>query len=88
MEEIFERLANDLYKKNGNLTIDEARTWVELLWEDFETTRAKAGREYEGKQMTERIVSGWINQYGPRLHEFANHEKYKKMFNKGNDQVH
>ncbi|WP_138420760.1 YfhJ family protein [Aquibacillus sediminis] len=81
MQDRFERLAERLYNKNGSLTIDEAKTWVELLWEDFDTTRAKAGREYQGKQVTEQIVLRWIDQYGPNLHEFLKrHPKYQKMF--------
>ncbi|MBM7553842.1 YfhJ family protein [Thalassobacillus pellis] len=83
MEEIFQRLAEKLYHKNDSLTIDEARTWVELLWEDFEVTRAKAGHDYEGKTMTERIVTQWIDNYGPRLHEFlTENPKYKAMLEK------
>lgn len=69
MDEIFTTLTNILLQKNNALTEEQARTWVELLWEDFEVTRAKAGREYKGKEMTEKIVRQWINNYGPRLHE-------------------
>lgn len=80
MDKIFERLAKQLKQKNEWLTIDEARTWVELLWEDFESTRAKAGRQYQGKAVTERIVTQWIHNYGPRLHEFASQNpKFKKL---------
>ncbi|ELK48815.1 hypothetical protein D479_00920 [Halobacillus sp. BAB-2008] len=80
MNEIYQRLAERLYEKNEHLTIDEATTWVELLWEDFETTRAKAGHDYQGKQVTEQIVLRWIDNYGPRLHEFvATNPKYKQM---------
>ncbi|RWZ51308.1 hypothetical protein EQV77_17225 [Halobacillus fulvus] len=83
MEEQYQRLAERLYEKNGHLTIDEARTWVELLWEDFESTRAKAGREYQGKQLTEQIVVQWIEQYGPKLHDFiATNPKFKDMLDK------
>ncbi|MFD2925173.1 YfhJ family protein [Halobacillus naozhouensis] len=83
MEDNFQRLAEYLYEKNGHLTIDEARTWVELLWEDFETTQAKAGRQYKGKQMTEQIVVRWIENYGPKLHEFiATNPKYKELLRK------
>ncbi|MBH0231111.1 YfhJ family protein [Halobacillus yeomjeoni] len=83
MDEIHQRLAELLYEKNGHLTIDEARTWVELLWEDFEATYAKAGHEYQGKKLTEQIVLRWIENYGPRLHDFvATNPKYKEMFDK------
>ncbi|UOQ43661.1 YfhJ family protein [Halobacillus salinarum] len=81
MEEIFARLAERLYKKNSHLDIDQARSWIELLWEDFESTRAKAGHEYQGKQVTEQIVTQWIDFYGPKLHEYiATNPKYKKLF--------
>ncbi|MFC7320245.1 YfhJ family protein [Halobacillus campisalis] len=80
MDGIHQRLAEQLYEKNERLTIDEARTWVELLWEDFEATRAKAGRKYQGKQVTEQIVTQWINHYGPNLHEFiATNPKFKEL---------
>ncbi|MFD1020604.1 YfhJ family protein [Thalassobacillus hwangdonensis] len=83
MEEIFQQLASRLQRKNDSLTINEARTWVELLWEDFETTRAKAGHDYHGEEMTKRIVVQWIDNYGPRLHEFiATNPKYKHMLDK------
>lgn len=56
MEQYFERLTEQLMEKNNMLTYEEARTWVELLWSDFETTYAKAGRKYKGQETTERIV--------------------------------
>ncbi|PRO65474.1 YfhJ family protein [Alkalicoccus urumqiensis] len=81
MEEQIKRLTEMLLEKNDQLSYMDARTWVELLWEDFEATRAKAGREYQGKEMTERIVEQWIQHYGPRLHELAQtHPQYKKWF--------
>ncbi|WP_053217153.1 YfhJ family protein [Virgibacillus senegalensis] len=86
MQERFERLAERLAEKNQQLSSDEARTWVELLWEDFDTTRAKAGEKYQGKDVTEQIVLRWIDQYGPRLHEFlSNNPKYKRMFERKNN---
>jgi len=71
MKEYFDRLTLELMNKNKNLTENQARTFVELLWEDFETTYAKAGRTYRGPNVTERIVRQWIDNYGSRLHEFA-----------------
>lgn len=83
MEEIFVRLAHQLQNNNEQLSFDEARTWVELLWEDFETTRAKAGRQYQGKEVTEQIVINWIDNYGPKLHEFkGENPKFKALLNK------
>ncbi|OZM57066.1 hypothetical protein CIB95_09895 [Lottiidibacillus patelloidae] len=82
MEEIFERLTKQLLIKNSDLTEKQARTWVEVLWEDFETTRAKAGRKYLGKEMTENMVIQMINHYGNRLHEFAaTNPKYAHLLN-------
>ncbi|MFS0655797.1 YfhJ family protein [Bacillus sp. 179-C3.3 HS] len=72
MEQYFERLTEQLMNKNNMLTYEEARTWVELLWSDFETTYAKAGRKYKGQETTERIVYEWIESYGAQLHLFQN----------------
>ncbi len=72
MEQYFERLTEQLMEKNNMLTYEEARTWVELLWSDFETTYAKAGRKYKGQETTERIVREWIESYGAQLHLFQN----------------
>lgn len=80
MEEKFERLTKMLMEKNSELNYDLARSWVEAIWEDFESTRAKAGREYEGQAVTERIVTQFIENYGVRIHEFASkNEKFKHL---------
>ncbi len=72
------RLVDRLLEVNENITVIQAQTWVELLWDDFETTYAKAGRDYKGAEMTEKVVSQWIENYGPSLHEFvAENPKYK-----------
>lgn len=84
-----ERLAEILAEKNPHLTYGQALTWVELLWDDFETTYAKAGREYKGSEMTERIVRQWIENYGDRLHEFvAINPKFKHLLELGQKEVH
>ncbi|MFP5112174.1 YfhJ family protein [Bacillaceae bacterium C204] len=78
MNSYHDELAKLLLSKNDQLSYNQARTWVELLWEDFETTYAKAGWEYKGSEMTERIVKQWIENYGEKLHEFvATNPKYK-----------
>lgn len=83
MNEYFERLTNELLKKNKSLAYAQARTWVELLWEDFETTYARAGHSYKGKELTEKVVRQWIEQYGETLHEFrTDHPKYKHLLNR------
>lgn len=70
INDIHERLTTDLLHQNDCLSYGEARVWVEVLWEDFETTRAKAGYGYHGYKMTENIVRSWIKNYGGKLHEF------------------
>ncbi|MDQ0200690.1 YfhJ family protein [Neobacillus ginsengisoli] len=84
MNDYHERLTKSLLSKNPQLSYNLARTWVELLWDDFETTSAKAGRTYQGSEMTERIVHQWIENYGEKLHEFAaTNPKYKEFLNQG-----
>jgi hypothetical protein len=84
-----EELTKLLLEKNHDLSFDQARTWVELLWEDFETTYAKAGWEYKGSEMTERIVKQWIENHGDKLHEFiATNPKYKHFLNQEKGQTH
>lgn len=68
---IVEKLTEELLGKNQNLSVEKARTWVELLWSDFETTYAKAGYDYRGVEYTERIIRQWIESYGDKIHEFA-----------------
>jgi hypothetical protein len=82
MNEYQEKLTEMLLSKNDQLSYNQARTWVELLWDDFETTYAKAGWEYKGSEMTEKIVRQWIDNYGDKLHEFAaTNPKYKHFLN-------
>ncbi|WP_168413088.1 YfhJ family protein [Bacillus salacetis] len=89
MDTFHEDLTKELLEKNGNLSYARARTWVELLWEDFETTYAKARGEYLGKEMTGRLVKQWIDSYGGRLHEFAaRNQKYSHMLEDENDLSH
>ncbi|WP_147804126.1 YfhJ family protein [Alkalicoccus halolimnae] len=81
MQDYMERLTNRLLEQNDQLSYAEARTWVELLWEDFEATYAKAGYEYKGKEMTEKVIQQWIDNYGPKLHEtLKDNPRYKKWF--------
>ncbi|ANB56457.1 WVELL family protein [Anoxybacillus sp. B7M1] len=83
MNEYFERLTKELLDQNDALAYAQARTWVELLWEDFEATYARAGYSYKGKELTERVVRQWIRQYGAKLHEFkATNPKYKHLLNR------
>jgi hypothetical protein len=89
MEDTFKRLADLLLEKNDSLSYAQARTWVELLWEDFESTYAKAGRTYRGPEVTEQIVRRWIEQYGPKLHEMkTENPKYKHLINRNDHLTH
>jgi hypothetical protein len=84
MEETFHELAVLLQEKNPALTYEEARNWVEALWEDFEATRARAGRKYTGKEMTERIVREWIVRFGDKLHDyFSANPKFQHLLKQG-----
>jgi hypothetical protein len=89
MNDYHERLANLLLEKNEHISHHQALTWVELLWDDFETTSAKAGREYKGNEMTEKVVRQWIQQYGENLHEFvATNPKYKHFLDPSDKKLH
>jgi hypothetical protein len=83
MNEYIEQLTKKLLEQNDTLSYSQARTWIELLWEDFESTYAKAGRPYMGKEMAEKIVTQWITHYGAKLHEFvATNPKYAHLLNR------
>lgn len=68
---IIEKLTQELVDKNEFLSVGKARTWIELLWSDFESTYAKAGYDYRGAEYTEKIIRQWIASYGDKIHEFA-----------------
>ncbi|WP_107943665.1 YfhJ family protein [Metasolibacillus sp. FSL H7-0170] len=71
MEQHIEKLTAHLLKKNPALSKGRARTWVELLWSDFEATSAKAGYAFRGADYTANLVKQLIESYGDKLHEFA-----------------
>ncbi|MBP3952365.1 YfhJ family protein [Bacillus suaedae] len=85
MEDRFQRLTEQLIAVNQKITANQARTWVESLWEDFETSRAKGGWTYKGQDVTEQIVMKWIVQYGPHLHMY---EPTKDKFSHLNQDDH
>lgn len=68
---LVDKLTKELLDKNGFISENKARTWIELLWSDFEATYAKAGYAYRGAEYTERIIRQWIESYGDKIHEFA-----------------
>ncbi|WP_066185822.1 MULTISPECIES: YfhJ family protein [Gracilibacillus] len=89
MQEEIQKLSEELKQKDTSLTLLEARSWVELLWEDFEASRAKAGREYEGADITAKFVRHFIDQYGSNLTDFATrYPKYQQMIDKSNKTIH
>ncbi|MGM9968099.1 MULTISPECIES: YfhJ family protein [unclassified Rummeliibacillus] len=71
MEQKINELVSKLCAKNPAVSEEKARVWIELLWSDFESTYAKAGYQYRGAEMTEKIILQWIESYGEQLHEFA-----------------
>lgn len=89
MKDHQQKLIGLLLEKNDSLSFGQAQTWVELLWDDFETTSAKAGREYKGVEMTEKVVRQWIEFYGETLHEFlATNPKYKHLLEQDPKTLH
>lgn len=72
-----ERLALELKAVNEVLTPAEALTWIEVLWEDFEATRARAGEKYQGEAVAVHYVEQQIKQHGAVLHRFnTTNEKF------------
>lgn len=79
----YERLAEILKAKNELLSELEALTWVEVLWEDFETTLARAGEKYPGEAKSFQYVVQQIDAYGAQLHLFqTRNEKFKHLMSK------
>lgn len=82
MNDIIEKLTALLMEKNEKLSYAQGRIWVELLWGDFEATYARAG-VYNGEEITEKIVTTWIENHGAHLHEIvSNNPKYKHLLNR------
>lgn len=86
MERSLERLTALLLEKNPALPVGRARTWVELLWSDYEATSAKAGYDFRGAEYTEHLVRQLINSYGDKLHLFAGkNPKYAHLLDTSDD---
>ena len=86
MQERIEQLVQELLDKNKILSETKARVWIELLWSDFESSYAKAGYDYKGAEVSEKIIRQWIESYGDRIHEFAgNNPKYAHLLNVEDD---
>lgn len=88
MQEKIDQLVEELASKNNLLSAARARVWIELLWSDFESSYAKAGYEYKGSEVTEKVIRQWIDSYGDRIHEFAgNNPKYAHLLKENDDTV-
>lgn len=82
-----EKLTQILAETNPNLSVQKARTWIELLWSDFESTYAKAGYDYRGAEYTEKIIQQWITSFGDKIHEFAGRNpKYAHLLDESDDE--
>ena len=89
MDQIFEKLTQQLLEKNPEMSTSRARVWVELLCSDFEATSAKAGADYRGSEYTGKLVSQLIESYGHQLHLFAaKNPKYAHLLNTEEDTKH
>lgn len=71
MNEKIDQLVTELLEKNTHLSEEKARTWIELLVSDFEASYAKAGYDYQGTAVVEKVIRQWISSYGDKIHEFA-----------------
>lgn len=88
MEQLFEKLTEQLLAKNPEMPVGRARVWVELLCSDFDATSAKAGVKYRGSEYTGKLVSQLIESYGDQLHLFAaKNPKYAHLLNDSEDTV-
>ncbi|MBB5181812.1 hypothetical protein HNQ44_003286 [Planomicrobium koreense] len=82
MNETIEELTAELLEKNPKLSDEKARTWIELLVSDFEASYAKAGYDYQGTAVVEKVIRQWIESYGDKIHEFAGtNPKYAHLIN-------
>ncbi|TWT24113.1 YfhJ family protein [Planomicrobium sp. CPCC 101110] len=82
MKELIEELIAELRDKNEELSEAKARVWIELLVSDFEASYAKAGYDYQGTAVVEKVVRQWIESYGDKIHEFAGRNpKYAHLLN-------
>ncbi|PSL26004.1 WVELL protein [Planomicrobium soli] len=82
MNEKIEELTAELQEKNPNLSEEKARVWIELLVSDFEASYAKAGYDYQGTAVVEKVIRQWIQSYGDKIHEFAGRNpKYAHLLN-------
>lgn len=86
MEAKINELTNALLAKNNDISAAKARTWMELLWSDFEASSARAGYGKPDPAVIERIILQWVQAYGDQLHEFAGRNpKYIHLLDESED---
>ena len=86
MQRAIEKLTEELLEKNPDMSVGRARTFVELLWSDYESTSAKAGYSFRGVEYTENLVRQLIKSYGDKLHLFASRNpKYAHLLDTSDD---
>lgn len=66
-----ERLAARLMESNDQLSAHSARTWIELMVSDIESSYAKAGYGLMDEEQSAQMILRWIDAYGSRLDEFV-----------------
>ncbi|SDE24692.1 WVELL protein [Bhargavaea beijingensis] len=66
-----EQLAIRLMEGNDQLSANRAKTWVELMASDIESSYAKAGYGMMDEEQVSQLVLRWIDAYGNRLDEFV-----------------
>ena len=80
MKELQEELIVALIAKNNHFNYNQARTWVELMWDDISTNYAKAAFTQLSEDRVASIIRSWIDGHGERLHEFiAKNPLYKHL---------
>ena len=88
MQQSIDKLTEELLEKNPEMSVGRARTFVELLWSEYEATSAKAGYSFRGAEYTENLVRQLIKSYGDKLHLFAaKNPKYAHLLDDNNDLI-
>lgn len=86
MQQSIDKLTEELLEKNPEMSVGRARTFVELLWSEYEATSAKAGYTFRGVEYTENLVRQLIKSYGDKLHLFAaKNPKYAHLLDASDD---
>ena len=88
MQQSIDKLTEELLEKNPEMSVGRARTFVELLWSEYEATSAKAGYSFRGAEYTENLVRQLIKSYGDKLHlKTTKNPKYAHLLDDNNDLI-